>query len=65
MDDREELEKAIRELVKRMYSDLFGAYGSADYEGQYEDEIQALVDAITAHLEDNHDRKSRTNTRAD
>ena len=41
-----ELVKAIRELVKRMYSDLHGAYGSADYEGQYEDEIKALADAI-------------------
>ena len=47
MDKREELEKAIRELVKVMYNDLqYGACGDATYEGDYEREIQALVDAI-------------------
>ncbi len=50
MNDRKKLEKALRELVKVMYSDLHGAYGSADYEGQYEREIQNLVDAIVGPL---------------
>ena len=49
------LEKTIRELVKRMYSDLFGAYGSADYEGQYEEEIKALAKAINREMEDKKD----------
>ena len=56
MDGREELEKALRELVKKMYSDLFGAYGGADYEGQYEEEIKALAKAIRETQ--NNDEKS-------
>ena len=55
MTQDEELIKALRELVKRMYSDLFGAYGSADYEGQYEEEIMALAKAINREMEDKKD----------
>ncbi len=49
IDDREKLEKALRELVGRMF-DLLGAYGGGDYEGRYEREIQNLVDAIVEPL---------------
>ena len=55
MTQDEKLVKALRELVKRMYSDLFGAYGGADYEGQYEEEIKALAKAINREIEDKKD----------
>ena len=44
--DIDKLEIAIRDLVKQMYHDLHGAYGGEFYEGQFEREIQAVMDAI-------------------
>ena len=41
-----ELEKAIRELVKVIYIDLNGSCGGGDYEGQFEYEIQNLINVI-------------------
>ena len=45
---REELLKALRDLVATMHSRLLGAYGSgnAGYEGDYESEIQNLADVL-------------------
>ena len=52
---RDELVKALRELVATMHNDLFGAYGAEDwgaYEAQYEREVQQLADAIERMVKD-------------
>ena len=50
----DKLEKALREMVKRIYTDCNGAYGG-DYEGQYEREIKAVAKAIKELIaEDNN-----------
>lgn len=46
MTNRENIVKALRELVGEIYRDCMGAYGAGHYEGQYEQEIQKLVNAL-------------------
>jgi hypothetical protein len=43
---KDELTKAIRELIKSIYYDCKGAYGADSYEGEYETEIQNIVNII-------------------
>jgi hypothetical protein len=47
-----ELRLELRNLVKRMYCDLFGAYGTDSYEGQYEDEIVRLAKILSREKQD-------------
>lgn len=44
--NREVLVRALRNLVSEIYSDCKGAYGGADYEGQFESAIQKVADAV-------------------
>ena len=48
IENLNKLEVALRDLVKQMYHDLHGAYGGEFYEGQFEREIQAVIEAIKA-----------------
>lgn len=46
MSNKEDIAKALRNLVSEIYKDCLGAYGTDCYEGQYEQEIQELAEAI-------------------
>ena len=48
----EKIVSALRSLVGKMFTDLFGAYGTDCYEGQYEEEIQALAKVIADFIEE-------------
>jgi hypothetical protein len=47
-----EVEEALRELVKNIYSKCYGAYGVGDegYQGEIEVEIQNLTKAIEGEI---------------
>jgi len=51
--------KALRRLVGAMYRDLHGAYGAECYEGQYEREIQEVVDALKEYIDNAVEKKGR------
>lgn len=46
---KDNIVNTLRNLVSSIYNDCFGAYGSDErYQGQYEDKIQAVADAIVS-----------------
>ena len=49
--DKNNIIKALRELVGALYRDLHGAYGTEYYEGQLEREIQKVADVFIAEFE--------------
>ena len=49
-EKEKEIEKAIRNLVGKIYEDCYGPYAGSVYEGECDNEIQALMKAITELL---------------
>lgn len=49
-----QLHKALRKLVGAIHTECYGAYGIGDrgYEGEYEPEIQKIIDILRNKEED-------------